>query len=69
MPNTNTARRESVPTDAANRQTRCKSHPCTQERVEGSNYCEKHLALFARIRGEIQMDFKRGRPAHLGARD
>jgi hypothetical protein len=69
MPNTNTARRESLPAAAANPQTRCKSHPCPHQRAEGSNYCETHLELFARIRGEIQMDFKRGRPAHLGRRD
>jgi hypothetical protein len=50
-------------------QDRCRSHPCSEPSAPGARYCASHLALFARVRDEIRMDFKRGRPAYLVAGD
>jgi len=48
---------------------RCRSPKCLEERAPGRRFCPGHVAMFERIAGQLPMDFRRGRPAHLGPRD
>lgn len=49
--------------------TSCRSPKCRDERAPGRRFCPTHVAMFERIADQLPMDFRRGRPAHLGPRD
>jgi hypothetical protein len=48
--------------------TNCRSPKCTS--LPGANgWCEDHAAIFAKVRIEIEMDFRHGCPRQIVGRD